>query len=160
MSAWTMSPAREWSRDAWGRTAEGPREWRLQAAGTGGPRVVVPAGPRDLAAVRITARGRVVLVVAALVLVLLGVVVGMSNAAAGSGVESATGAGIGFVPVSVPVAAESTVVVRPGDTLWAIATRTFPGADPREAVVAFRAANGDRIESLQVGQRLTVPTRL
>lgn len=155
MSAWTMSPAREW-----GRRGDGPQGWRHQPPGTGGPRVIVTAQTRDLAVVRITARGRVVLVIAAAALVMMGVVVGMSNAAAGSRTAAVPGAGAGFVPVSVPVAAESTVVVRPGDTLWAIATRTFPGADPREAVVAFRTANGGRIESLQVGQRLKVPARL
>lgn len=56
------------------------------------------------------------------------------------------------------VAAElHTVVVRPGDTLWSIAGRTFPEADPRAVVTAFREANGGQLRSLQVGSVLVVP---
>jgi hypothetical protein len=35
-----------------------------------------------------------------------------------------------------------TVVVEPGDTLWSIAARLAPGADPREVVDALVEARG------------------
>lgn len=66
----------------------------------------------------------------------------------------------GTVSALIPVAAESSVVVRAGDTLWSIASRTFPGADPREAVMAFRRVNGGDLSVLEAGQRLAVPSRL
>lgn len=65
----------------------------------------------------------------------------------------------GVTPVAVPLATGPTVVVRPGDTLWSIAARTFPEADPREAIVAFRQANGSQLAELRPGQRIVVPTR-
>jgi Tfp pilus assembly protein FimV len=43
-------------------------------------------------------------------------------------------------------------VVQPGDTLWSIAGRLDPDADPRAVVDALRAANGGA--DLQVGDRL------
>jgi hypothetical protein len=45
-------------------------------------------------------------------------------------------------------------VVRPGDTLWTIATELAPDADPRPVVDALREANGGPV--LEVGARLTV----
>lgn len=50
-----------------------------------------------------------------------------------------------------------TVVVRPGDTLWSIAGRTEPQADPRAVVEAITAANDVDPEALVPGQRLVVP---
>lgn len=57
-------------------------------------------------------------------------------------------------PVVQPVA-NHTVVVRPGDTLWSIASRAHPGTDVRPIVAQMsKARNGT---SLQVGDRVTVP---
>ena len=56
-------------------------------------------------------------------------------------------------PESVP----RTVVVQPGDSLWAIARRAEPSADPRATVDAIVAANGIRTSALVPGQRLVVP---
>ncbi|MDQ1250686.1 MAG: hypothetical protein QG597_5066 [Actinomycetota bacterium] len=148
MSAWTMAPTRQWS----GKIGRGRR------SAPAGTRVVVSPRRPGVDAVRVTARGRFVLLVSALMLVAFGVATVTSEPALSSAGGST--AGQGYVPLSVPVAAESTVVVRSGDTLWSIAARTFPGADPREAVVAFREANGSQLSSLQVGQRLVVPARL
>jgi nucleoid-associated protein YgaU len=50
-----------------------------------------------------------------------------------------------------------TVVVRPGDTLWAIATRTTPDSDPRAVADAIASANGIDARGLVPGQRLVVP---
>jgi hypothetical protein len=48
-------------------------------------------------------------------------------------------------------------VVQPGDTLWDIAQRANPGADPREMLVKLRAANGPGIENPVAGQRVWLP---
>jgi hypothetical protein len=46
-------------------------------------------------------------------------------------------------------------VVGPGDTLWSIASRLHPGADPRPTVALLaRQIGGDRVT---VGERLTLP---
>ena len=50
-----------------------------------------------------------------------------------------------------------TVVVQPGDSLWTIARRTQPSADPRATIDAIVAANGIRPVALVPGQRLVVP---
>jgi hypothetical protein len=47
-----------------------------------------------------------------------------------------------------------TYVVRPGDTLWSIATAIAPDSDPRRVVDALRDANGG--PDLQVGERLVI----
>lgn len=61
-------------------------------------------------------------------------------------------------PEAVPglSAADSSlvVVVQPGDTLWTIARRLAPGADPRALVDRLAAANGGA--QLVVGQRIIV----
>ncbi|HXY17659.1 MAG TPA: LysM peptidoglycan-binding domain-containing protein [Gaiellaceae bacterium] len=46
--------------------------------------------------------------------------------------------------------------VRPGDTLWAIATANYSG-DPREGVWNIEQRNHLRGASLAVGQRLVLP---
>jgi LysM repeat protein len=50
-----------------------------------------------------------------------------------------------------------TVVVQPGDTLWAIATRSSPGADPRQTVQRIVDLNGLRGTSVVPGQQLRLP---
>jgi LysM repeat protein len=51
-----------------------------------------------------------------------------------------------------------TYVVRPGDTLWSIATRFAPGTDPRVVVDAIASANGVDPGTLVPGQQLSIPT--
>jgi len=48
-----------------------------------------------------------------------------------------------------------TIVVRPGDTLWAIAERIDPGADPRPVVDELVTLNGSA--QLQPGETLRAP---
>lgn len=50
-----------------------------------------------------------------------------------------------------------TYVVRPGDTLWSIARRSFPSADPRLVVGAIASANRVDPGALVPGQELSVP---
>ena len=47
--------------------------------------------------------------------------------------------------------------VKPGDTLWSIAERTFSG-DPREGVWELRERNGLDSATIAPGQRLVLPT--
>jgi LysM repeat protein len=51
---------------------------------------------------------------------------------------------------------ERRYVVRPGDTLWAIALRQY-GGDPREAVWEIRDRNGLTGTTVQPGQVLLLP---
>ena len=109
--------------------------------------VKVAAGPW-----RLTRRGRVAVVLAA-VLAALAVLSILQVAAAGQ----STGAN--QVTLVAAQQQSETVVVRSGDTLWAIATREMPNRDPREAVVALREANGIAGGEIAAGQRLHLPQR-
>jgi hypothetical protein len=51
-----------------------------------------------------------------------------------------------------------TYVVRPGDTLWSIATRFAPFRDPRPVVDAIRSANPVDPAALVPGQQLSIPS--
>jgi LysM repeat protein len=51
---------------------------------------------------------------------------------------------------------ERTIVVRPGDTLWAIAERTYPG-DAREGVWRLEQRNDLRGPTIVPGQHLVLP---
>jgi LysM repeat protein len=51
----------------------------------------------------------------------------------------------------------SRVVVRPGETLWAIAAQADPAADPRAVIPEIIDLNSLSGTSLQVGQVLLVP---
>ena len=58
----------------------------------------------------------------------------------------------GFVP-----AAASSVTVESGDTLWSLAERLDPQADPREVIAAIMTLNGLDTPTLQPGQVLLLP---
>jgi LysM repeat protein len=49
-----------------------------------------------------------------------------------------------------------TYVVRPGDTLWTVAERTYPG-DPREGVWKIEQRNHLASATIVPGQKLVVP---
>jgi nucleoid-associated protein YgaU len=51
-----------------------------------------------------------------------------------------------------------TYVVRPGDTLWSIATELAPETDPRVVVHALASANDVDPGALVPGQRLSIPS--
>ncbi len=112
--------------------------------------VWAPSGPTSALDVRLTRRGRLARsgVLAALV-VLLGIsvtdVVGGGRALAAD------------TSPPRPVSAHSVVVVQ-GDSLWLIAGRTSPEADPREVVTRIRELNGMRSNLIQPGQVLLVPS--
>lgn len=52
---------------------------------------------------------------------------------------------------------ERTYVVRPADTLWSIAARTYAG-DPRQGVWELEQRNHLRTDTLRPGQKLIVPS--
>src|SRR3989337_607359 len=71
-----------------------------------------------------------------------------------------TGSVANAVGVAGSAEAEGTrnYVVRPGETLWAMATRFAPGADPRVVVDAIASANGVEPGALVPGQQLSIPS--
>ncbi|HEV2451785.1 MAG TPA: LysM peptidoglycan-binding domain-containing protein, partial [Streptosporangiaceae bacterium] len=96
---------------------------------------------------RLTRRGRVVLIAAATLLASL----------LGFGLASAAMATDHHVP-AVPVhRGLSQVVVQPGQTLWSIAVHTDPSADPRLAEQRIIQLNGLSSSSIAAGQRLWIP---
>jgi nucleoid-associated protein YgaU len=52
---------------------------------------------------------------------------------------------------------ERTYVVRPADTLWSIAARTY-GGDPRQGVWELEQRNRLRTDTLRPGQKLILPS--
>lgn len=56
-----------------------------------------------------------------------------------------------------PPAATVTTVVRPGDTLWSIAGRHFPGRDPVATVETIRRVNRLDGYDIYAGQELALP---
>jgi hypothetical protein len=109
-------------------------------------RVARPRRPERVAVpVRLTRRGRLV-VLALLFGLLLGIVVlAMAPATATSDRGDS-------------VVAER-VTVQPGDTLWAIAERVRPDADPRGTIARIKDMNGLTSSAAQAGQVLLVPAR-
>jgi hypothetical protein len=107
-------------------------------------RVARPVRPARVdASVRLTRRGRLV-VVALLLGVLLGfVAVAMAPATATSDRGGS--------------AVAERVTVRPGETLWAIAERVRPDADPRATIARIKNMNGLTSGAAQAGQVLLVP---
>lgn len=101
-----------------------------------------PVNTGPTAGVRLTRRGRLVLVVlvAALAFALLSLV----QVAAQAGNTSGAAAGTAWV-------------VQPGETLWVIAERVDPQSDPRETVARIVAMNDLPSSSVVAGQELVVP---
>jgi nucleoid-associated protein YgaU len=94
--------------------------------------------------VRLTSRGRAVVI--GLLLNLL--VVGLAAAFLAGG----------SAPADRP-AATATVVVEAGDTLWSIAKRVDPTGDPQRTVAELRELNGLQASTIEVGQQLVLPAR-
>ena len=96
---------------------------------------------RGTATIRLTRRGRAVVLLGLLVLLLV---------AFGLGRASTADAG------DAGRVARRHVVVRPGETLWGIARRVAPGTDPRATVARIERLN-DLDAPIQAGQRLVLP---
>jgi hypothetical protein len=103
-----------------------------------------PVGREPAARMRLTRRGRVVLIV--LPAVLAGTAALVSLTAPLAQAQPAQPAG--------------TIVVGTGDTLWSIAERIAPQADPRDVVADLERVNRLPDAALQAGERLTLPAGL
>lgn len=95
---------------------------------------------RDRPGVRLTRRGRIVIGV-----LLLGVVVAVMALLAPASQAAA------------PSGPTRTVVVHRGDTLWSIATRALPGVSPDVSVERVRRLNHMGDYTVYVGQQLILP---
>ncbi len=95
---------------------------------------------------RLTRRGRAVLVLLLAAFLLTAFSVGQRDTQA-AGVEAGSGA-----------AAPAATTVQPGESLWSVAQRIAPENDPREVIAQIRRLNDLESSELQVGQQLLLPT--
>jgi hypothetical protein len=102
--------------------------------------VAAPAHP-----LRLTRRGRLALVV--LVAMLLGGLVALARSSASTASGPAPTSGT-----------RPSLVVQPGDTLWSIATKLAPNADPRETVQRIVDLNGMAGTAVYAGEQLRLPS--
>ncbi len=112
------------------------------------PARVRPARGRQAApaiGMRLTARGRVVLLVASATFLFLAIVLS-GRLTADAGTAAASG------PVT------RVVVVQAGESLWQIAQEIAPLADPRETVTLLRELNGLQSGTVAAGQAIVVPS--
>lgn len=93
----------------------------------------------DAPALRMTRRGRLVVLAVALMVVLL------------------PGAWRAMATAQIEGPATVAVTVEPGDTLWGIAAAIDPGADPRALIAEIRELNSLTQSGLVPGQVLVVP---
>lgn len=95
-------------------------------------------------ALRLTRRGRLVLVMTVMtLLVLAGFTLGRGSSLAASRVHPRT---------------QHAVVVAPGETLWSVAVRIAPHEDPRLVVADIESLNHLSSAGVEPGQQLLVPT--
>lgn len=130
-------------------------EVRVSEMGRGQSRLAGPGMPGSgrSAGLRLTRRGRVVLAGLAIVIV-TAVATAMLFWLSAAGNAQAAGHG------QLPGAAHrglSPVVVRPGQTLWFIARRAEPSADPRVVVQQIIEVNALGSPVIQPGELLWVP---
>lgn len=100
------------------------------------------AAPR----VRLTRRGRAVLVLLLAALLLTVFSLGQRDTQA-----AAVGAGSG-------ASAPTETIVQPGESLWSVAQRIAPDNDPREVIAQIRRLNDLETSDLLIGQHLLLPT--
>jgi LysM domain len=106
------------------------------------------AHARPSAPVRLTRRGRIVVICVAALVLLVGFWVGARH-----GARATSGGGQG------PAVAPESVVVGPHDTLWGIAVRARPGVDPRITVQRMIDLNALPSAVVNPGQRVYIPSR-
>lgn len=94
--------------------------------------------------VRLTRRGRLVVVGVLAALICVAFLAGRSGVSAAS------------TDTSSPAPYAQTTV-KPGETLWAVAMRVAPGHDPRATVDQLRELNHLSSGALLVGQQLLLP---
>jgi nucleoid-associated protein YgaU len=106
----------------------------------------VPA-TRPASSVHLTHRGRLVLIIALML-------VGFAVVSLGRAATDAVAA-----DPSVPQSGVATTewVVQPGETLWSIAESVAPDADPRDTIARIVQLNDLPESSVQAGQTLQIP---
>jgi LysM repeat protein len=116
----------------------------LNAAATVGSSMSRSSTAHSSAPIRLTRRGRLIVVLALMaLLVLAGIVLGHgSSQAAGHGSVAAT---------------SRTLTVKPGDTLWSVAARIAPHTDPRLVVADIESRNHLLGGQVRAGEQLRVP---
>lgn len=95
---------------------------------------------------RLTLRGRAVFAALAAAPLLAGLLFASVTTPASAGNESG-------------VASFTTVTVESGDSLWSIAERVAPAADPREVVSELKRLNALEDSALVAGQSLAIPAQ-
>lgn len=114
-----------------------------------GPASVAPTSAAPATRLRMTARGRRVLV--ALIAVPLAGVIAWGAISGGSALAThESGAPAGSFRVETAYA---------GDTLWSIAERVAPNADPRDVVAEIKRLNALSSSQLTPGQELAIPAQ-
>jgi hypothetical protein len=106
------------------------------------------ARPRPAAPLRLTRRGRVVVVCGVALVLLAGFWVGARH-----GARATSGGG------EAPEVARESVIVGPRDTLWGIAVRSRPEVDPRVTVQRIIDLNALPSAVVNPGQRVYIPAR-
>lgn len=101
------------------------------------------ARPARSSGMRLTRRGRMVVLVVATVLLVAAFSLGRVSTTAATSVP--------------PPVAYRSVVVAAGDTLWEIASTAVPDRDPRLTVEDIRRLNHLRGVTVQAGQQLLLP---
>ncbi len=94
-------------------------------------------------AVRLTRRGRALVLLGLVALLLAAFSLGRHGSSAATHLTAS------------PVLQQTTV--ESGETLWSLARRVAPGNDPREVVQQIRVLNHLQGSSLQAGQQLLLP---
>jgi hypothetical protein len=107
------------------------------------PKRVARPAKRPARRLRLTARGRLVLVVLPSIL------------AATCSLVAVAGP---LVPAEAAPAATRSVVLGSGESLWSLAERIAPQADPREVVAEIERVNGLRDAAVDAGARLVLPS--
>lgn len=109
------------------------------------PRPARPVAPTvpERSAVRLTRRGRLVVLALVSLVALALIVVGAAS------VSAATSSGA--------PATTSTVVVQPGQTLWEVAEQVAPDRDPREVIKRISDLNALSSSVVAPGQALSIP---
>ncbi len=93
---------------------------------------------------RLTRRGRLLVTLALLAVVVAATVLLTGGASALAGTDR-------------PAVAHERVTVLPGQTVWQIAERAAPGADPRETVQRILDLNGLQTAQVEAGTALLLP---
>jgi hypothetical protein len=121
------------------------------------PSALIPPRPvrtrtqlSTLPPLRLTRRGRVVVAVLAVtVIAAIALIIGLA-AAGGAQAANHGQPRAGYQGMH-------EIVVRPGQTLWSIASAAEPGADPRDVVQQIMTANAMTATTITAGQLLWVP---